>query len=78
MIILSCVGPTIDLEFQVMFVKGTKSKYRDIFSYHLTNQYGALSTLEGWEGDETPLLFPENPCHSGFILDEICIPGKPA
>ena len=76
-ILLSCLDPTSNLKFQPMFVKGTKSKYRISFSYHFTDQYGALSTsLEGWTGDDTTPLFRENPCHYGYVLDEIIIPGN--
>ena len=59
-----------------------KSLYRDEVSTRLTSQNGALSGCDGWDKSDycdpsgCPLrIYPDNPCHHGYILAEIDIEG---
>ena len=58
------------LKFQPMFLKITKSKYRDNVSCSYTSQQSALSQIEDWDAVSAS-IYPENP----FILAEIEISG---
>lgn len=73
--ILKAYTENTELEFQPVFVKPIKSRYREELSLRYTTQHGALSTLDDWEAEDaqslTSAIYHENPCHFGFLVGKI-------
>ena len=67
----------------LQFAVVKKSLYREECSTKVTTQLGALSCDDYWKADDyvhqsghQPSIFPDNPCHQGYIFAGIDIEGE--